>query len=148
MQWKLRDKVRSDLSSLTVKMLFADSYQRHCLTAREYQPFLNDVTELFKYGYGVEAKKISDFNVLKVKAEIYPYIFMSETEMVANLTAMVYAGAVSRQTAAEKGYEMGIGVNSEMDRIRQEEHDRLVLEQQIADAQSHLKNDVHDSRTE
>lgn len=141
-------KSGSDLSSLTVKMLFADSYQKALLDSQEYQPFLNDVTELFKYGYGVEDKKISGFNVLKVKAEIYPYIFMSETEMVANLTAMVYAGAVSRQTAAEKGYEMGIGVNSEMDRIRQEEHDRLVLEQQIADAQSQLKNDVHDSRTE
>lgn len=121
-------KSGADMSSLTVKMLFADSYQKALLDAQEYQEFIDGIVELFKYGYGMELGKPSDFELLKVKAEIIPYIFMSETEQVSNLVQLKSVGAISQQTAAENAYELGIAVNSEITRLKTEEHDKLVNE--------------------
>lgn len=118
-------KSGSDMSSLTVKMLFADSYQKALLDAQHFQPFLDSVVELFKYGYSIESGKVSDFNAFRVKAEIFPYIFMSETEQVSNILQLRSSGALSKQTASELGYELGFGVNSEYQRILSEEHDEL-----------------------
>ena len=56
------------MSSLTVKMLFADSYQKALLDAQHFQPFLDDVVELFQHGYGVESGRVSKFTAFKVKA--------------------------------------------------------------------------------
>lgn len=123
-------KSGSDMSSLTVKMLFADSYQKALLDAQHFQPFLDDVVTLFKYAYGIDSGEVSDMNAFKVKAEIFPYIFMSETEQVANIIQLRSSGALSRQTASELGYELGYGINSEYKRILQEEHDALVGQQQ------------------
>lgn len=118
-------KSGADMSSLTVKMLFADSYQKALLDAQHFQPFLDDVVELFQHGYGVESGRVSKFTAFKVKAEIFPYIFMSETEQVSNILQLRSAGALSRQTASELGYELGFGVNSEYQRVLNEEHDAL-----------------------
>ena len=50
---------------------------------------------------------------------------MSETEQVSNILQLRSAGALSRQTASELGYELGFGVNSEYQRVLGEEHDAL-----------------------
>lgn len=118
-------KSGADMSSLTVKMLFADSYQKALLDAQHFQPFLDDTVELFLHGYGVETGRVSEFDAFKVKAEIFPYIFMSETEQVSNILQLRSSGALSRQTASELGYELGYGVNSEYQRLLAEEHDAL-----------------------
>lgn len=118
-------KSGSDMSSLTVKMLFADSYQKALVDAQHFQPFLDTAVELFKHGYAVESGRVSEFSAFNVKAEIFPYIFMSETEQVSNILQLRSSGALSRQTASELGYELGFGVNSEYQRILDEEHDEL-----------------------
>ena len=121
-------KSGSDMSSLTVKMLFADAYQKAIEDSLHFQPFLDDVVALFKYGYGVETGRSSDFEVFKVKAEIIPYIFMSEQEQISNIVQLKGIGALSARTASEMAYEIGYGVVDEYGRIRQEEHDALVDE--------------------
>lgn len=118
-------KSGADMSSLTVKMLFADSYQKALLDAQHFQPFLDDVVELFKHGLAVETGRVGELSAFKVKAEIFPYIFMSETEQVSNILQLRSSGALSRQTASELGFELGFGVNSEYQRILGEEHDAL-----------------------
>lgn len=118
-------KSGADMSSLTVKMLFADSYQKALLDAQHFQPFLDDTVALFLHGYGVETGRVSEFGAFRVKAEIFPYIFMSETEQVSNILQLRSSGALSRQTASELGYELGYGVNSEYQRLLAEEHDAL-----------------------
>jgi hypothetical protein len=119
-------KSGSDLSSLTVRMLMMDSYQQALLDSQHFQAFLDGVVELFKYAYGIQEGRSSDFESLKVKAEIYPYVFMSETEQVANILQLRSAGALSKQTASEMAYELGYGINSEYERITKEERDMLI----------------------
>jgi len=121
-------KSGSDMSSLTVKMLFADSYQKALLDAQHFQPFLDDIVELFKYAYGIETGRSSDFEVLMVKAEIFPYVFMSETEQVNNIVQLRASGVLSRQSGAELAYELGYGINSENERIVGEERAELIAE--------------------
>lgn len=119
-------KSGSDLSSLTVRMLMMDSYQQALLDAQHFQAFLDDVVELFKYGYAIEEGRSSDFALLKVKAEIFPYVFMSEAEQVSNILQLRSAGALSKQTASEMAYELGYAINSEYQRITQEEREELI----------------------
>lgn len=119
-------KSGSDMSSLTVKMLFADSYLKAIDDSMHYQLFLDRVTRLFKYGYGVETGHASDYNRYKVKAELLPFVFMSEAETINALVQLVGSGVLSRQTATELAYNSGYGTADEWDRILTEAHDELV----------------------
>jgi len=124
-------KSGSDMSSLTVKMLFAESFQKALLDAQEYQGFLNDLVRIFKEGYGVEIGRTSEFTSLKVTAEILPYVFMSETEIVNSIVQLVGIGALSRKSASEIVYRiLGYGNIDEAKRVLQEEHDALVPDSQ------------------
>lgn len=138
-------KSGSDLSSLTVRMLLMDSYQQALLDAQHFQSFLDDVVDLFKFGYGIESGRSSDFEMLKVKAEIFPYVFMSETEQVSNILQLRSAGALSKRTASELAYELGYAINSEYERIVQEEREELIGEQ-TAQKGSSQQNVVNDAR--
>lgn len=138
-------KSGSDLSSLTVRMLMMDSYQQALLDAQHFQSFLDDVVELFKYGYGIEMGQSSDYEMLKVKAEIFPYVFMSETEQVSNILQLRSAGALSKQTASEMAYELGYGINSEYERIVLEERNEIIGVQQTTPGSSQ-NNVVNEAR--
>ena len=138
-------KSGSDLSSLTVRMLMMDSYQQALLDAQHFQPFIDKVINLFKYAYGIESGRPSDFELLKVKAEIFPYVFMSETEQVSNILQLRSAGALSKRTASEMAYELGYGINSEYERIVEEEREELVGMSQAAPGSS-KQNVVNEAR--
>ena len=118
-------KSGSDLSSPTIRMMMMDSYQKAQDDALHFQPFLDDIVELFKYGYGIESGKASSFNTLKLKAEIFPYVFMSETEVVSNIVQSVGIGALSKRSASEMLYDLGYGVISEYDRLLEQERESL-----------------------
>lgn len=119
-------KSGSDLSSLTVKMMFADSYLKALQDAQDYQKFLNRVTYLFKFGYGLEVGRLSDYKSFKVKAELLPFIFMSETEVINSIVQLVGVGALSKKSATEIAYNSGYGTADEWDRLISEAHDELV----------------------
>lgn len=121
-------KSGSDMSSLTVKMLFADSYLKALDDAMRYQIFLDRATALFKYGYGVEVKHRSDYNKFRIKAELLPFVFMSESETVAALVQLVGSGVLSKQTASEIAYNSGYGTADEWNRILDEAHAEMVAE--------------------
>lgn len=123
----------SDLSSLTVKMLYADAFQKALEDAQTLQPFLNDVVAIFKEGYGVEIGRSSDFETLKVKAEILPYYFLSETETVNALVQLKGSGILSARSATAVAYEqLGYGDIDEHEAILQEEHDTFVQQSQAS----------------
>ena len=142
-------KSGADLSSLTVKMMFADAYLKGQEDAIVFQPALDRVTALFKYGYGIEIGRSSDFETFKVKSEIFPYIFSSETEMVNNIVQLKGIGAMSAQSASEQAYGLGYGIVGEYTRITQEEHDALVAEADLAktDTSVNVINEVRNSET-
>lgn len=138
-------KSGSDMSSLTVKMLFADSYLKALDDAMRYQLFLDRATALFKYGYGVEVKHRSDYNKFRIKAELLPFVFMSESETVAALVQLVGSGVLSKQTASEIAYNSGYGTADEWNRILTEAHNEMVAEAR-ANASAKQPNVVRQAR--
>ena len=139
-------KSGSDLSSPTIRMMMMDSYQKAQDDALHFQPFLDDVVELFKYGYGIESGKASSFNLLQIRAEIFPYVFMSETEVVSNIVQSVAINALSRRSASEMLYDLGYGVISEYDRLVEQEREALVGTQPMQVGSS-ANNVVNAART-
>lgn len=119
-------KSGSDLSSLTVKMLMRDSYLKGLEDAQNYQKFLDDCVWLYKHAYGVAQGRISLFDGFKVKAEIWPFIFMSDSEIVNILVQAVGSGIMSKGSATEKLVDLGYSPAGENGRRLQEAHDELV----------------------
>ena len=137
-------KSGADISSRTVKMLFADSYMKAMADSMEYQPFLNRVVELFKHGYFLENGRVAEAEGLRVKAYLDPFIFLSENDVVNCIQQLVAAGAMSTKTATELAYNIGYSSPDEINRILQEAHDELVAEQ-AAETQPR-RNPVAESR--
>lgn len=139
-------KSGADMSSLTVKMLFADSYQKALEDSMHYQKFIDKVIELFKYAYGVESDNISDFNILKVKGEILPYIFMSDQEVVANIVQGVSVKALSKKAANAQFYQMGYCEVNDYQTTLQEEHDELVGDATISQRDVNVINEIRNKQ--
>lgn len=125
-------KSGSDMSSLTVKMLNADSYLKALDDAKEYQSFLDDVVDIFIEGYGTESMKRAEFMSLGIKARLQPWVFMSESEVVNTLVQLCSIGVLSKRSATEYAYEtLGLGSVDEAERVLTEAHDALVLENKV-----------------
>lgn len=144
-------KSGADISSLTVQMLSKDSYHQALLDAKEFQHALNDMVELFKYGYSVELARPSDYQNLKIKGTINPYIMRSEVEEVNNISILKAAGALPTKAAANEAAKLGYGTPRNYEDILQEQHDELVAEQKASEQQQVTtggarKNPVADSR--
>ena len=141
-------KSGADMSSRTVKMLFADSYLKAIEESLEYQMFLDRICSLFKYGYFLENNKANEIDGFKVKPFLEPFIFMSEADIINAIQQLVAAGCLSKRTATEIAYNSGYGTADEWDRIIQEAHDELVATQKAqAAAQTTAKqNPVAQSR--
>ena len=121
-------KSGADMSSLTVKMLFADSYIKAIEDSQSYQLFLDRVMALFKYAYGISEGLTKEMAKTKVKPYLDPFVFMSETEIVNALVQLTAAGVLSRRTATEIAYNAGYGVANEYNRVLQQEHDDLAAQ--------------------
>lgn len=140
-------KSGSDLSSLTVKMLNADSYLKALDDAKEYQEFLDCVTEIFAEGYGTEIGKQADLTKLKATARLQPWTFMSESEVVNTLVQLVSIGVLSKRSATEYAYEtLGLGSIDEAERVLQEAHDELVG--QSGEQTTQRVNTINNARTQ
>ena len=136
----------TDISSRTVKMLFADSYMKAMSDSMEYQGFLNKIARLFKFGYFMEKNKGSEVDSLKVKCYLDPFIFMSENDIITGIQQMVACGAMSVKTATELLYNIGYSSPDEVKRITQEAHDQLVAQAQADGLQRQTHNKVNDAR--
>ena len=123
-------KSGADISSRTVKMLFADSYMKAMADSMDYQPFLNRIAALFKHGYFLEKNRITEAESLKVKTYLDPFIFLSENDVIAGIQQLVTCGAMSVKTATELAYNIGYSSPDEVRRILQESQDELKAEQQ------------------
>lgn len=123
-------KSGADISSRTVKMLFADSYMKALSDSMEYQMFLNRIATLFKIGYFNERGRIDEAESLKVKTYLEPFIFLSENDVIACIQQLVTCGAMSVKTATELAYNIGYSSPDEVRRILQEAQDELKAEEQ------------------
>lgn len=125
-------KSGADISSRTVKMLFADSYMKALSDSMEYQPFINKVAYLFKFGYFMETERVSDAETLKVKAYLDPFIFLSDNDIVSAIQQLVTINCLSRKTATEILSNIGYSSPDEYARLLQQDHDELVAESAAA----------------
>jgi len=139
-------KSGADMSSRTVKMLFADSYLKALSDSMEYQGFLNRLVRLFKFGYFLEKGRVSDVDSFNVKAYLEPFIFLSENDVIAAIQQLVAAGCMSRKTATELSYNIGYSSPDEINRIIQEAHDDLVAQQEVNNINQGVS--VNQSRSE
>ena len=55
-------KSGAEMSSLTVQMLYEDVYSKSLNDSKVFQPAINDLVELFQWGYGIENGKPSDYD--------------------------------------------------------------------------------------
>ena len=140
-------KSGADISSLTVQMLSKDSYHQALLDAKEYQHALNDIVDLFKFGYAVELEMSSRYEKLRIKGTINPYIMRSEVEEVNNISILKGAGALPTKAAANEAAKLGYGTPRNYDEILQEQHDELVAQaSQQASTVTTRRNPVAESR--
>ena len=140
-------KSGADMSSRTVKMLFADSYLKALSDSMEYQPFLNRVAYLFKFGYFLEKGRVNETDSFHVKTYLDPFIFLSENDVIAGIQQLVTSGCMSRKTATELAYNIGYSSPDEVNRPLQEAHDELVATQETrAAADAQRQNPVAASR--
>lgn len=124
-------KSGADMSSRTVKMLFADSYLKALSDSMEYQPFLNRAASLFKFGYFLEKGRVNEVESFNVKTYLDPFIFLSENDVIASIQMLVASGCMSRKTATELAYNIGYSSPDEVNRLLQEAHDELVAESYV-----------------
>ena len=140
-------KSGADMSSRTVKMLFADSYLKALSDSMEYQPFLNRIAYLFKFGYFLEKGRVNETDSLNVKTYLDPFIFLSENDVISAIQMLVTSGCMSRKTATEIAYNIGYSSPDEVNRITQEAHDELVAAQAAQTQQTTARrNPVAESR--
>lgn len=123
-----------DLPGVAVKLLYSPALELAMQNAHKFQPFLDTVIELFKYGYGLEADEQASFLTLPVNCWIEPYVHQNDGELFANLQMAVQNQFISKQTASERIPKYA--KNDEFDRIlremkREQEMDLLAkLEEQ------------------
>ena len=139
----------ADISSLTVSMLNQPAYRKAILDTYKFQPAIDRIVRIFQYGWFTETEHISDISSFHVKARTYPYVMRSETEEVANVTALKAAGGLSAHSAAEEAYNLGYGSVDEYERIQQEAHDELVAQtraERAGEAGGNTNNPVNAAR--
>ena len=91
-----------DLPAAALKTLYSPAYEKAMIDSQEYQPFLNDMVDIFLYGYGVEKGSTIDFQNLPMVSWIDPYVHVNNSAVMADLALGVQNGFVSKQTASKK----------------------------------------------
>lgn len=90
-----------DLSGVTIKLLYSPAVEKAIYDAKEWDTFIDQLTKMFKFGYGVETKNNYKFDSLDVQGEVRPYVHQNEQEIITNINQSVLAGSLSEETAAE-----------------------------------------------
>lgn len=108
-----------DLPAAALKILYSPAVEKATLDCKEYQGALDDLVELFRFGYGLECENTIGFANLSMKWWMEPYVHVNTTTVVNDLAMAVNAGFCSKQTASEK-LESIYTVNGEWDRIVRE----------------------------
>lgn len=112
-----------DLPGVTVKLIYSPALEKAMADANEWNSYVDHIVNIFKYGYGIEMGKISDFTKLKVRGEIIPYVHQNVAETVSNLVQLVAGGILSKESASSQST---YGSNGEYSRILKEERDKIM----------------------
>lgn len=106
-----------DLPGVAIKLIYSPSLEKAMIDAKDFDHVIDEVKDLFLYGYGVETGKVSRFAGLHILSYIVPYIHQNAAELIQNLVSSVNAGILSKQSGSE---QTGYDKNAEWDRIIRE----------------------------
>lgn len=96
-------EVRSgDLPGVAIKLIYSPALENAMNDAKEWNLFIDDMFELFTYGYGLEKKMSAEFAELNAHANIEPYIHENMAEVIQLLSQSVLSNILSVETAIEK----------------------------------------------
>lgn len=134
-----------DLPAAALKILYSPAVEKAMNDASEYQGFLDDMVDIFSYGYGVEMEKTIDFTNLNMKWWIEPYVHVNSSTVISDLASAVQNGFCSKKTASER-IETLYTTNGEWDRIvkekKEEQQADLLFELKTAEANKQEGNKV------
>lgn len=129
-----------DTPGVAIKLMYSDSYERAMIDAQEFDDFIDDMVEIFSYGYGVETKKQLDFKNINISHYIQPYVHLDENGLINNLALAVQNGFLSRQTASEKN---PYSIPSEYDRIIKEKKEEQEMDLLLQEQKINIQNDAN-----
>lgn len=96
-------EVRSgDLPGVAIKLIYSPALENAMNDANEWNSFIDDMFELFTYGYGIEKKMSAQFNEINAHAAIEPYVHENAAEVIQLLSQSVMSNILSVETAIEK----------------------------------------------
>ncbi|MCM1295404.1 MAG: phage portal protein [Muribaculaceae bacterium] len=134
-----------DLPGVAVKLIYAPSLDCAMIDAKEFDHVIDDVRQLFTYAYGVQEKKLTQYQSLNIISYIEPYVHQNAAEIINNIVQAVNSGVLSRRTGSER---TNIGRNNEYDRIilEQKEAEKADLLYQIKTQE--INNNTNSNNTE
>ena len=134
-----------DLPGVALKLLYSPAYEKAMYDAGELQDFLNDMTRIFLYGYGLEKERTIDYMNLPLKWWIKPYIHINESAIVQDLATAVQNGFMSVQTASERNAAYSIVDEYERITSEKKEQEKSDLLYQMKTASANRKNETQTS---
>ena len=131
-----------NLPSVTVKILYSPAMEKGISDTMEYNQFIDDIVDLFKYGYGIEIGKSHEMEMLDVQGSLEVYIPQNDAEIITNLNASVASKTLSMETANEIH---PYGSSNEKARIKKQVEDENQKEadlaaKKVADAAGNANN--------
>jgi hypothetical protein len=132
-----------DTPGVAIKLMYSDAYEKAMIDSQEYDDFIDNMVNIFQYGYGVESKMLLDFQNVNISHYIKPYVHQNDENVISNLAMAVQNGFISKQTAAEKN---PYSIPSEWARIQKEKKEQaqmdLLLQEQKLDVQNTANVDM------
>ena len=107
-----------DTPGVAVKLIYSPCLEKSMADIAILAPYIQKITELFKYFYGLETSSLVRMTSLNILTWAIPYIYQNTSELINNLVQQVGSGILSKQTASET---TGFGKNNEWQRIIQEQ---------------------------
>lgn len=132
-----------DTPGVALKIMYSDAYEKAMNDAQEYDGVVDDMVQIFTWGYGIETEMRLSFMTTNIRHYLEPYIHVNNTELTNNLNTSVVGKFLSRQTASEKS---PYATPNEWERICNEEHEammnQLLLEEQRLEIQNEANIDM------
>lgn len=137
-----------DLPGVAVKLLFSPAIEKATNDANAMQDFVDDITDIFKEGYGKELGIYTKLAGLNINTWVQPYVHQNQTELITNIATAVQNKFLSKQTATERCPDFP--KNDEFDRIMREikEAQKLDIEKTIITQDNATNNAIKQNRSQ
>lgn len=120
-----------DLPAVAIKLLYSPAVEKAMEESREWNPFIDEVVRIFKWGYGMEAERTAEFEALDVRGQIEPYVHQNVTELINQINTSLVSGSISGQTARERN---PLSTNTENAKWEEEANKKKADELEVAEA--------------